>query len=121
MIKKVNILGTEYEVHLGVSAKDDESLSRLCGYCAPKSRKIVVADLNTVEAWKNEGEKEKAIMSRETIRHEVIHAFLAESGLWANSNDTNCWALNEEMIDWFAMQWPKIRKVFSLLECDEVE
>lgn len=121
MIKKVSILGTEYEVHLNVSVQDDESLNGLCGYCAPKSRKIVVADFNTVESWKNEGEKEKARVSRETTRHEVIHAFLAESGLWGNSNGVDCWALNEEMVDWFAVQWPKIRKVFNLLDCDEVE
>lgn len=35
--------------------------------------------------------------------HEVVHAFLFESGLSGNS-----WAANEEIVDWMAHQIPKI-------------
>lgn len=121
MIKKVSILGTEYKVHLDVSEQEDSSLDGRYGYCFPKARKIVIADLNTIDSWKNEGEEEKQRLLKETKRHEVIHAFLAESGLWGSANGCDCWALNEEMVDWIAVQWPKIRKVFTLLDCDEVE
>ena len=51
-----------------------------------------------------------------TIRHEVLHAFLAESGLLSSGVYNNGWAENEEMIDWFACQAPKIYKVYKELE-----
>lgn len=121
MIKKVSILGTVYTVHLNVPVQRDKGLERNFGYCFPKARKIVIADLDSIDSWKSEAEDNKQRMLREIKRHEVIHAFLFESGLWGSSNGVDCWALNEEMIDWFAIQWPKIRKVFTLLECDEVE
>ena len=41
-------------------------------------------------------------------RHEIVHAFLLESGLAECSGDTDCWAQNEAMVDWFARQGQKI-------------
>lgn len=41
-----------------------------------------------------------------TIRHELIHAFLYESGL-----NGSTWSDNEDMVDWFANQIPKIEMV----------
>ena len=46
----------------------------------------------------------------------IIHAFLLESGLDSNSNSADSWAVNEEMVDWFAIQSPKIFKLFNKLE-----
>jgi hypothetical protein len=40
---------------------------------------------------------------------------MAESGLDGNGNSCDCWELNEEMVDWFAIQSPKIFKVFKEL------
>ena len=48
-----------------------------------------------------------------TLRHEIVHAFLGESGLSANSNETDAWARNEEMVDWIAIQGPKIWKAWK--------
>ena len=44
---------------------------------------------------------------KSVLRHEIIHAFLDECGLMSSSE----WARNEEMVDWFALQWHKINKV----------
>ena len=44
-------------------------------------------------------------------RHEIIHAFLYESGL-ASSCDWAC----EEMVDWLAIQAPKLFKEFKTLD-----
>lgn len=42
---------------------------------------------------------------------------MSESGLDCNSLTPECaWAINEKMIDWFAIQSPKIYKAF--LDCD---
>ena len=47
------------------------------------------------------------------IRHEIVHAFLYESGLDVNSLSGGAWAKNEEMVDWMAIQIPKILKAFQ--------
>ncbi|WP_394967432.1 hypothetical protein [Candidatus Allofournierella merdipullorum] len=49
---------------------------------------------------------------RKIIRHEIIHAFLFESGLAENSD----WAQIEEMVDFFAIQFPKLQKAFEEAE-----
>lgn len=49
---------------------------------------------------------------RKVIRHEIIHAFLYESGLDNNSLSGGAWAKNEEMVDWLSIQAPKIFKAF---------
>lgn len=41
-------------------------------------------------------------------RHEIIHAFLCESGLLECSGEAEARAANEEMVDWFARQGIKI-------------
>ena len=52
-----------------------------------------------------------------TITHEIIHCYLEESGLGDNSGVYNYgWAVNEEMVDWFAIQWPKIAKTREVVE-----
>ena len=50
---------------------------------------------------------------KQTIRHEIIHAFFYESGLDNCSDASGPWAINEEMVDWFAIQGPKIFKLWK--------
>ena len=45
---------------------------------------------------------------KEILRHELIHAFLVESGL-----NRNCGWHNEEMVDWLAIQFNKIKDIFK--------
>lgn len=103
MKKKINVLGTEYTIKY----LDIEEYPRL----------------QTNEAITNHAEK-VIIMSKryrpkeyenKVLRHEIIHAFLYESGLSCNSNDVEYWAENEEIVDWFAIQSPKIYKVYKEL------
>lgn len=50
------------------------------------------------------------------MAHEILHAFFNESGLIDNANVFNkSWPKNEEMVDWFAIQSPKIFKVYEEL------
>lgn len=54
-----------------------------------------------------------------SIRHEIIHGFMEESGL--NRNVGQCaehWVQNEDCVQWLAMQSPKIFKLFKELEID---
>ena len=51
------------------------------------------------------------------IRHEIIHAFMFESGLGFNF-EHKPFGQDETMIDWFAMQYPKIKIIFRLLDIE---
>lgn len=110
MIEKINILGTEYEILTG-NKKELPKLEGCNGYCEQYSKKIVISDFadeeNDAFAVENFGEFRKKV-----LRHEIIHAFFGESGLRGNSP----YAEDEELVDWIAIQFPKILKAFEQAE-----
>lgn len=104
----VNILGTEYELQER-PGKEDPVLADFDGYCDTSVKKAVVDEMKEKEPGMKE---DLSYYQKQVKRHEIIHAFLFESGL-----DTCCeWAC-EEMIDWLAIQAPKIYKVFKKAGC----
>lgn len=111
---KVNILGSEWNVKFG-SEKEYPNLTNVDGYTDLSTREIVVDDM---EASKGQigAKADLESYQKHVVRHEIIHAFLLESGLDSNSNSADSWAVNEEMVDWFAIQSPKIFKVFNELK-----
>lgn len=117
MVGKVKILGTEYtiEVH---KISEDEFMKKngLEGWCGEDSKMIVIADYEEKEYFPHMEEEEKERRRKSVIRHEIIHAFLNESGLSASSSVPACgWAKHEEMVDWIAIQFPKIAAVYMEL------
>lgn len=56
-------------------------------------------------------------ISKKVLRHEVIHGFLYESGLWNNSGNVEAWGRSEEITDWIAIQFPKMLKAFQEVGC----
>ena len=112
-IKIVNILGTEYTIEFG-TYKDFPALNEIDGYTDTSSKQIIVDDMSFAEG-NVDSKKDLKSYQKSVIRHEVIHAFLYESGLAENSIENKSWAVNEEMIDWFAIQSPKIFNVFQEL------
>ena len=100
---KVNVLGTEYTVTFksdeDVCAAMNVQIGECGGYCNVATKEIVIANLNTT----TDSEAEKDVIKKSSLRHEAVHAFLNESGLADNSN----------MVDWFAIQGPKIYKVWQ--------
>ena len=50
---------------------------------------------------------------KKQLRHEIIHAFLAESGLQTNFEHCRQFGHDETMVDWIAIQFPKIYKVYK--------
>lgn len=111
---QINILGTTYKIFYKTK-EEDVKLEKIDGYC-DYSTKTIVCIKRT--------EKDNDIMDlgdlkfidKRILRHEIIHSFMYESGLWCNSFGVNAWAENEEMTDWFAIQSPKIFKVFEELK-----
>lgn len=51
------------------------------------------------------------------LRHEIIHAFMAESGLQGNFEHYQKYGHEETTVDWFAIQFPKILEVYKELGC----
>lgn len=121
LIRKVDILGSKYAVYR-VRSSENEYMERMHygGLCCASDRKIYILDLATVEDWKDEREEVRKSSEACTLRHEIIHAFLNESGLqWNAAASDQSWAKNEEMVDWIAIQFPKIFKVYQELGCLE--
>lgn len=114
-MRKVNILGTTYKVELKVPYGKDKHLTGTFGYTDFHGKRIVVADVNTIPGWEEATKECARDVYEGTVRHEVIHAYLMESGLDGSSNGVDCWARNEEMVDWFAIQFPKLMKTFREL------
>lgn len=105
----VNVLGTEYKIIL-TTENEDSRLKGNNGCCDPSTKEILVE--------KNIPEDDHTIRDLEdfrkkVIRHELVHAFLYESGL----HDQCYWATNEEIVDWVAIQLPKMFNVISKLDC----
>jgi hypothetical protein len=107
--QKVNILGTEYKIMFR-KINEDNILKKADGYIDKTVKKIIIADkeddsdLEDFQAYQNK-----------VIRHEITHAFFLESGL--GENFENCeYGISETIIDWFAIQSPKIFKVFQELD-----
>lgn len=116
---KINILGTEYDLVRNIDPGTDHGLDDRFGYCNYKEKRVVIADIRKIESWEKSSDTIVKGMINETLRHEIIHAFLYESGLWGSSAESGAWAVNEEMIDWFALQLPKICKAFAEAGCTE--
>lgn len=113
--KKVNVLGTDYEIKVKKYEEDDYFKEKECGgYCGCLLKQIVICDMATYKGWEHEEQKNIDIQMKLMLRHEIVHAFFEESGLFNNSNDNiGAWARNEEMIDWIALQGGKIYKAWK--------
>ena len=101
-----HILGTEYII-LKRSVRDDKRLNNRKENCEWTTKQIVVEQ----EMYGNLGDMD--CYMKKVLRHEIVHAFAIESGLHESSLETASWAANEEMIDWFARQGPKIYKAWK--------
>ena len=110
MRKIVNILGTEYEII--IDAPDEMLPEDADGAMDHSVKRIVVAKFES----DRDSVKDLDVYRKKVLRHEIIHAFLFESGLWNNSGNVTAWGESEEITDWLAIQSPKIMKVFEELE-----
>lgn len=106
-IKFVNILGEIWRVEYRTLTRSDED-----GYTDPENKTIVIRSDN-VEGFDN---FESA--QRRWLRHEVIHAFHFECGLGFNYQHKPM-GIDETETDWFAYQYPRLKKAFIELGCDE--
>lgn len=102
---KVNILGTEYKIVLK-ELKDSD----VDGFTDYTEKAIVIRSDNYNEVGNFEW------LQKKQLRHELIHAFMAESGLQANWEHVQKFGHDETTVDWIAIQSPKMFKVFQELD-----
>ena len=103
---RINVLGTEYTIEQKELGDEDAD-----GFCDYTSKHIVIRSDNTNEVEDFEWGRKKI------LRHEIIHAFLAESGLQANFEHANKFGHEELMVDWIAIQFPKLMAAFEAAGC----
>ena len=108
---KVNILGTEYTILFDIPMEDMPSDADGCMDCSTKTIKIAKLE-TTKESLQNMEAYKKKI-----LRHEIIHAFFYESGLWNCSGSSEEWAMDETITDWIAIQSPKLFEAFKAADC----
>lgn len=103
--KYIDILGQSYEV---VTEKEGGRCDKLNanGLCEPYKKQIILLDFEPDERTV----LSPHIYKEKVFRHEIIHAFLFESGL-----DDSSWP-SEEIVDWIALQLPKMVRLMMKLD-----
>lgn len=109
-MRNVNVLGVMYTIK-EANKVDDPALEECDGYCDDTVKMCVIDTMNATDAL---SKKNMTAYKQKVIRHELIHAFLFESGLAENS-----WASNEEIVDWIAAQFPKMLVAFEAADVIE--
>ena len=100
--KTVSILGTTYTIV-------EKPLKDCDGYCDKTTKDIAIAvkdddcELGNFEEYR-----------KKVLRHEIIHAYHHESGL-DNNFENKPYGFSETLVDWFAIQSPKIFETFKEL------
>lgn len=101
----INVLGADYTI---THSHDDPLMENMDGFCDETTKEIVVETYEGDDG--KPGVKAKLdVQRKKNVRHEIVHAFAFESGLAENSP----WAQNEELVDWIAIQGPKIWKAWQ--------
>ncbi len=102
---KINVLGAEYSI---THTHNDPRMEGMDGFCDETTKEIVVETYEGSDG-KPGVKTQLDVQRRKNVRHELVHAFLFESGLAENSS----WAQNEELVDWIAIQGPKLYKAWQ--------
>lgn len=107
--EKITILGTEYTIFQELE-EHDNNLVNTDAYTDSSVKKIVV-NVNMMDGATIENPQ---AYYKKVMRHEVIHAFMEESGLAENAKWEDMH--HEQLVDWIAIQVPKMVEVFKDLD-----
>lgn len=116
---QVKILGTTYTInYYNYTDKPCFKERSIGGYHDDTDLEIAIVRMKTFPGFEDETDEYCKKHEKYTLRHEIVHAFLSQSGL----NDSALqfgggWAKNEEMVDWIAYQFPKILQAFRDTDC----
>jgi len=100
---KLNILGTVYD-YQETTAKEEAGLDDKDGYC-DRYKKIIRVETDYNENSPN-AIKDFNGFKQKVKRHEIIHAYFYESGMYQ-------WSDDEMLVNWIAIQFPKLLETFK--------
>lgn len=111
--EKVNVLGSEYKIFYETK-ENNPKMEGSKGYTELCAKEIHI-DTSWFGVPRKDDEHPEWILKDlwkeglKVLRHELVHAFILESGL------SECceWAENEELVDWIARQFPKMADCFT--------
>lgn len=111
----VSILGTDYLVRK--ERYNDIPIfnaKRIVSFCDTIRKEIIYCDLLTHPSYTDNTYEFIKRIEQSSLRNEIVHAFLAESGL-RNSSDVyeDEWTISEEMFDRIALQSIEIYKAWK--------
>lgn len=111
----VDVLGTKYSIEVK-GYNDDPAFSKsgIDGYCEQGTHRIVIGDLHTWPGWEDESEEFIIANMKHTLKHELCHGIFSESGMEDNGDKCDGpWCRHEPLIDWIAIQGPKLYKIWQ--------
>lgn len=109
IILNITVLGQEYKLLKG-DEKQYPVLKDANGYVDLYAKKIIIDDTFTSPESNFKSECPDLALNH-VYRHEIIHAFFAESGTNYNLSSDE----EELIVDWIALQFPKMKKIFEEL------
>lgn len=106
----IDILGIKYKL-IRVDCNDDQSYTPgIAGRCDSYLKEIAVYK----QFYKNKPTQYLFLNEAEILHHEIVHAYLNECGLKHEAKSSECWAHNEEMVDWIAIMGERLVKSFKI-------
>lgn len=116
---ELDVLGTKYNVeYMGFTEDTAFEKKGISGYHSPYDSRIVICRMRSHPEFSGESETVIDHVEKACLRHEIVHAFLHESGLaYSAMRSEEAWPVNEEMVDWVALQAPKIFDAFKAAGC----
>ena len=108
--REITILGSPWAI---IFKDNDPAFEMAAGYCCDVSREIIIENIKAQKDSLGLSPKQQELNQKSVIRHEIVHAYLSECGLADSSNQAENWAINEEMVDWFARMGPKIHQTWK--------
>jgi len=105
---KISVLGTEYDF-IETTSRDDLRLADADGCCGTYDKTILIEKVIFAYEQGGDMDMQRAERTKYVKRHELVHAFLFESGL----EDL---ALNEQIATWIAKQFPKMLEAFRQVD-----
>lgn len=111
---KVDILGSEWTIKY---LDEDPRFEHADGFTNEALREIIIENVKVPSDSLDFDLQSQYANQKRVLRHEIIHAYLFESGLGESSSPCEAWAVNEEMVDWFARNFSKMTVTFKELNC----
>ena len=108
----VNILGTFYRIEITTPDKDVRMADK-DGLTDPSTKRILINDFSKVRASDDPADRLDNLswFRNQVLRHEIIHAFLTESGV------VDAFWHTEDMVNWLAYMEPRLHAAFVDAGC----